>query len=760
MYQKTTMAAALAFAFNGVVTGVVSGVFFGWSQPVLAQNTSTATEQAGTALAASVKQPEAASQLKEINVRASRSARDKEAQALTQTQIDAEQIERAQSGRLSDLFSQEVDLSIRASAARFTAAGSAAGRAGQEGINIRGLEGNQVLMLIDGVRVADSFSFGAFATGRGDYLNPDALKAVEVLRGPASVQHGSDGLAGAVSFTTLDPEDLLQARHKFAGFAKAGYSSLDQSWLTNAALAWRSGDWQHLVLLSQRRGHEVANKAEADFADSRRTKPNPQDFVKRSVLAKSYWQATPAQRLGLSFEAMRQDLDSQVLSARAVAPYTATSVIGLTAHDEISRDKLSLEHRWQLPQLSWLQQLESRLSYQQSRATQLSLEDRYTAADRVRDNVYKNQAWSFSSTAQGKFAELDSSYGIDWSRAEISALRNGTVPPAGESFPARPFPITTYQLLGAFWQGDWQSGPLTISPGLRYDQYRLSPKADGYQGKLVQLSDSAFTPRLGLLWQVQRGQQAYLNLARGFRAPTPDQVNNGFSNPVMGYATLGNPDLRAETARSTELGWRGQITGLRYQVAAYKNNYDDFISQQLVRGTGAPQDPMIFQYINLQQASIRGAEARLDWQLDQHWRWQAAYAQSRGEVRSAGVSTPLETINPARLQTTLTYQQANWSAYAQIQHQHGKALADIPPAAGNAKPFAPAAYTTLDLGASWQLNASWKLQAQLQNLTDRKYWRWSDVRGLSDSSTIKDAYSAPGRQFLLSLRYDFRSSHE
>lgn len=749
MYQKTTMAAALALAFC--------------SSQTQAQTSPQVQANAEMRAAEVLTQSDAGQQLKEINVRASRSARDKEAQALTQTQLDAEQIERAQSGRLSDLFSQEVDLSIRAAAPRFTAAGSASGRAGQEGINIRGLEGNQVLLLIDGVRIADSFSFGAFATGRGDYINTDVLKAVEVLRGPASMQHGSDGLAGAVSFTTIDPEDLLQGKQGFAGFARAGYSSLDKSRQANAALAWRNQDWQHLLFIGQRQGHEVANQADgalADVADSRRTKPNPLDFTKYSVLTKSYWQMLPNQRLGLSLELVRQKLDSQVLSARAVAPYSATSVIDLSAHDEISRDKVSLEHRWQLPQLSWLQQLESRLSYQQSRARQLSLEDRYTAADRVRDNEYKNQAWYFSSLAQGRLAGAETSYGLDWSRAEISALRNGTVPPAGEVFPARPFPITNYQLVGAFWQGDWQSGPLTVSPGLRYDHYRLSPNSEGYQGKTVSLSDSAFTPRLGLLWQVERGQQAYLNLARGFRAPTPDQVNNGFSNPLMGYATVGNPELKAETARSTELGWRGRIAGLRYQLAAYRNHYDDFISQQQVRGSGTAQDPMIFQYINLQQASIRGAEARLDWQLDERWRWQAAYAQSRGEVRSAGVSSPLETINPARLQTTFSYQQAAWSAYAQIQHQRGKALADIPASSSNSKPFAPAAYTTLDIGASWQLNSAWKLQAQIQNLTDRKYWRWSDVRGLSDSSPIKDAYSAPGRQFLLSLRYDFRSSHE
>jgi hemoglobin/transferrin/lactoferrin receptor protein len=112
-------------------------------------------------------------------------------------------------------------------------------------------------------------------------------------------------------------------------------------------------------------------------------------------------------------------------------------------------------------------------------------------------------------------------------------------------------------------------------------------------------------------------------------------VNNGFSNPVMGYETRGNADLRPETAHSLELGMRGQIKGLRYQWAMYRNTYDDFIKQQVTGGSGRPGDPMIFQYINLAQAKIRGAELRLDWQIDPVWRVQGAWAQGRGETTRA-----------------------------------------------------------------------------------------------------------------------------
>ena len=43
------------------------------------------------------------------------------------------------------------------------------------------------------------------------------------------------------------------------------------------------------------------------------------------------------------------------------------------------------------------------------------------------------------------------------------------------------------------------------------------------------------------------------------------------------------------------------------------------------------------------------------------------------------------------------------------------------------------------------------LRAGAFNVFDETYGWWSDVRGLSAASTIKDAYTQPGRNFGLSL---------
>lgn len=77
-------------------------------------------------------------------------------------------------------------------------------------VRIRGAEGAQTLVLLDGVRMNDvaepaaGFDFGSLVTGNID--------RIEVLRGPSSVLWGSQAVGGVVSLTTRAPSDNLTSR--------------------------------------------------------------------------------------------------------------------------------------------------------------------------------------------------------------------------------------------------------------------------------------------------------------------------------------------------------------------------------------------------------------------------------------------------------------------------------------------------------------------------------------------------------------------
>ncbi len=87
-------------------------------------------------------------------------------------------------------------------------------------------------------------------------------------------------------------------------------------------------------------------------------------------------------------------------------------------------------------------------------------------------------------------------------------------------------------------------------------------------------------------------------------------------------------------------------------------------------------------------------------------------------------------------------------------HSEGKALADAGVACTPAC-FVNPAFTVLDLTAYWNVTSQVAIRAGIFNLTDQTYYWWSDVRGLSATSTVIPGYSQPGRNASVSVAYRF-----
>lgn len=133
---------------------------------------------------------DATTSVDQLIITATRTEKPADEVPVTASVIGSDQIEDQLAVDIKDLIKFEPGVSVRTSPARFNAALSGTGRDGNSGFNIRGLEGNRVLIQVDGVRVPDSFGFGAQSVGRGDYADLDMIKSVEIVRGPASALYG------------------------------------------------------------------------------------------------------------------------------------------------------------------------------------------------------------------------------------------------------------------------------------------------------------------------------------------------------------------------------------------------------------------------------------------------------------------------------------------------------------------------------------------------------------------------------------------
>jgi hemoglobin/transferrin/lactoferrin receptor protein len=699
----------------------------------------------------------------------------------TVTVIDADQIADTLSADIKDLVRFEPGVSVRRAPTRFGAAQGATGRDGNAGFNIRGLEGNRVLIQVDGVRVPDGFDFGAQSAGRGDYVDLGVIKSVEILRGPASALYGSDGLAGAVSFTTSDPVDFLKDGKSIGGLARAAYDSSNDQFAETAIVAGRSGQWSAMIAYTRRDGHEYETAGSSDAPNATRTKANPQDARSNAVLGKIVWTPDAHNRVRLTYDHYDDNIFTNVLSgvaAPVVPPATlpGSAVIGLTARDRTKRDRVALDWRWQGDGV--IDSVQVTGWYQWAKNRQFTAEDRNVSADRTRLNTFDNKVWGLSAELRSDFTIGGIGnklvYGGDISVTRQSGIRGGTVPTPPDVFPTRAFPPTDYVLGGGYLADTVEllDGRVRLFPALRLDYYKLTPKPDALTPALpsAKQDGSRLSPKVGALVKLTDEANVFVNYARGFKAPSPTQVNQFFSNPAVGYTSIPNPNLRPETSESWEAGLRLGTGPVRFAATGFTAGYKGFISQEIVSGSFTPGDPAVFQFINLNRVRIKGAEGSLSLADASGLSGRLAVSYTQGVVTDAdGARSPLSTIDPLKLVVGVGYDDPGKRFGGQLTATHAaqKEASAAVGVCGAAPCYLPRGFTILDATAYVKIADLVTLRAGIFNLLGTKYAWWSDVRGLAMTAVpgtnpaayvnpaVADSYTQPGRNASVSLSVRF-----
>lgn len=676
--------------------------------------------------------------------------------------INAADIEQGQIRDIRDAAKNLPNVSVKRAPARFGLVGGAsAGRDGNAGFNIRGLDGNRVLLLVDGIRAPRSYVFGSNAFGR-DSFSIDLLKRIEIIRGPASVLYGSDGLAGLVNFITYDPAEFLPNDQTLGGRASVNYSGDNQGVAVSATVAGRVSDsTEWLLSANHGRAKELDNMGTNDVRNADRTRPNPQTDRFNALLGKLVLRPTAVQKHVVTLEHVEKKSDYDLLTARSKSPVTASSVLDGKALNTGERNRLTWDAGYTLD-LALADSLQTVLGYQNAKSSSYTFEDRNTLPDRVRDMTYGEYAWQ-AGVQVGKTIRLSPdwsqklTYGVDYSRARITNLQTGQVPAAGETFPLKRFPDTVESSAALYLQDEFISNAWSITPGVRVDRFKLDASQAGFIGQVASLSGSAVSPKLGVLWRAGPEWSVFGNYASGFKAPNASQLNGYFENLTAFYKTISNPNLKPEKSKNLELGVRGRTGQLSLDVAAFTGRFSNLIEDNAtVGGAGRRGDPTIFQSINVGNARISGFEVKgvMDWGRVAGGRLSTpfGYGQTHGKDTDSGQS--LNSIDPAKLFASVKYQTPAWDVRLDLSRHAGKKAGDVD-VATNATQFLVPAATTLDLGGQWRISKKLRLNAGIANLTDKKYWNWSDVSGLAANSSVVDAYSQPGRHVNVSLVVDF-----
>lgn len=637
-------------------------------------------------------------------------------------------------------------------------------RFGETEITIRGLSGNRVASLIDGVPIPDQFDVGSFSNAGQDFLVTDAVSRVEILRGPASTLFGNDALGGVFAVVTRDPQEFLNGDRTHLG-GSATYSGRDDSTSLNGALALGgevgAGTLDGVLHLSRKDGHEINRSAVEQ--------PDAQDRTEKSLFLKTGYTLPGGNRIRLDGSLFDERVQTDIVSVLGHGRQFRNTT-GLTGDDERRRYAATLGYDFQTDR-NWLDG--GRLNaYWQDVAVAQSTADLRTPIETLNERHF-----DYDTQSLGLTLDLESSFtlgrsdhrlawGAAWEASEIDEQRDGrsinlrtgatTNWMLGEIMPVRDFPNSRVEELAIYAHDEITLGRFTLIPGLRWQSYDLDARTDSVyrednpQTEVVDARESSLAPKLGAIWRFNEAMEGYFQYSHGFRAPPFEDLNIGFNLPLFGYQAIPNPDLKPETSDGVEIGYRFRGARSSLTLAAFGVDYQDLIQTKVNLGVDPETGTLLFQSRNIDEARVYGAELTFRYDFD---RWVRGLSLdlsgsiTRGDNRTD--DQPLNTVDPAELITRLTWvPKPRWQLGMVLTAVAAKDRVDQTAS----DQLTTAGYAILDLTARWQISNRIRLDAGLFNAFDKTYWQWSSVRNRTENDPMIDYLSAPGRYLSVAAR--------
>ncbi len=601
-------------------------------------------------------------------------------------------------------------------------------RADSQLVNIRGLEGSQVLQTVDGVR--QNFGSGHRPSF---FIDPVLLRSVEVLKGPASSLWGSGAIGGVVAQNTVNASDILKPDQDVGGLIKYGYNDNGEASDTIVAVGARTETLDLLASGYYRDSNDIELGHKGYRLDDTLQESGNRN---QGTLFKASWQITDSQSLALN---VRKSEAQGSVPSNSSAPVSPTS--NYLIDRDVENENVSLDYR--LDTESPLVNAQAMIFHNKTEMNESRLSD-------GRSDSTELKTRGFALNNRSDFAGVSLLYGFDGYHDDFSTKRGGTNRPIP--------PEATVDVLGKFVQATIPlvSDVLRTEIGVRHDKFETEAK-----NLNVSREDSAISPSAALVLQATDWMEIAARYDEAFRAPSTEEMYTTGSHFCMGppfgcNKFVSNPDLEAEEAANKELmtrmNWDNVFTSddhLAFKASVFRNDVDNFIEQIVTSPTvtvipappGPPTvifDPGHTTWVNVDKARIKGVEleARYQWE---NLSTRISYGKMRGEDRETGEHLTNIPASKWVLDTSYTF----------IPEQ--KLLAGVRFTQASAQDRTPATtandydgYRTVDLYSSWQpVGENLTLDLSINNVTD-EYYRVA----------FQELYQ-PGREVRAAVTYRF-----
>lgn len=422
------------------------------------------------------------------------------------------------------------------------------------GFTTQGSHGADTAVYVDGV--PQNMPSSQSGAGHGpvflEWLTPEMIERIEVIKGPISSLHGDQNRAGAVDITTAKGGDQPSS----VGITLESYNGKRANLVLSNTL--ESVDSLFIADLYRADGYRHASRTERDsFFWKLSTRHQGTDYALRLSHYRSDFEAAgyllysdlkagldprstqfdnpgygSAERTSLVFNAAPAQGPDGIHGSGYIEQFERTRAIAAsnTAHNVTTDDRVIMGGR-----------LFNSLTLAQNTLLTFGGELRRDNGDAFRQRYSSGQAT----------ASYLNNYDMD---------------------------LLTY---GLFAQGQYRPWPtFKLLGGLRHDWFDYDIRNRKLPGASTSYQGSVTTPKLGVVWHATEALELFANAAEGFRSPYAEQISPaGTLGPLGSPGGKLNTDISASKVRSYDLGFTASprpgwtLSGTAYQIT----NQDEIV---------------------------------------------------------------------------------------------------------------------------------------------------------------------------------------
>lgn len=584
---------------------------------------------------------------------------------------------------------------------------------------IRGLTGNQTLLLLDGIRLNNSI----YRYGPNQYLNTiDAFSVgkIEVAKGTGSVQYGTDAMGGVIQVFSKEPL-LNQNGTSLHGNVFGKYMTGDMEKSGRTELEYSSPKYAALIGVTYR-----------DFGDiiggKTTGKQSPSGYSEYAYDAKIV--TALKKNIQLTFA-------SQFLEQQHVPVYHKVKLENYLLNEFDPQQRLLNYARLNIQGYkkifdqvriiaSWQQNVEGRSSQKNGSNLLIREKDKINTLGLVTDISSKiSERWSANSGIEIYHDQVGSTRNeINNSGAGSSVSKRGLYPDNSKS---ANYSIYTLQ---HFNIGNW-----IIDGGIRYNSFKINIRDLTLGG--VKISPDALVINAAAMYSFNQAHHVYTNFSQGFRAPNIDDMGTlgivDFRYEIPAY------DLSPEKSENFELGYKVNLLKFTGTVAAYHMNINQLITRVKVEGEFI-DNYQVYKKENVEQAYIRGFEAALNWIPWNYLEINSGITSTYGQ--NITKNEPLRRIPPLNGRVAGTYKFRKFFAsteflFASKQERLSQGDIDDNRISDDGTP----GWQVINLFTGYRIK-SVKLNAGLQNIFNKDYrMHGSGINGVGRSAWLSVCYS-------------------